>query len=305
MFLRGNGTANSSEVSTNGPATGAPHILGVSQSGSFVSRSLDAANVGTNFMNAASIVDAGQPFQIGERNDFVNRLNGYMSEVILVRSALDTNDIAAIQGYLAAKYLIPTGTNSLPLITQEPVASTNIDQGTTTLSVPTACSGSALVLQWYDTNGVAVSGQTSPTLNIPNDQTSDAYYLVVTNAFGASTSSVVSVTVYTGLNVFLGPPSVALYVGEPYTLTAQAFGLPPFFYQSYRVARPSPMPPTPLYSTVASLGATSYSCTVTNGYNGITSTNARPGHFDRYCHSYQRLLTSGAERPPDCLLAIE
>jgi hypothetical protein len=274
VFLRGNGTANSSFVSTNGPSVGAPHILAVNEMGGFVSQYLDTANVGTNTLSLNAL-DAGQAFQIGERNDFVNRLNGYMSEVILVSSGLDTNDVAAIQNYLAAKYLIPTGTNSFPLITQEPVASTNIDLGTT-LVVPAGVSGNPLALQWYDTNGVAIAGQISSTLNIQNDQSSDAYYLVVTNQFGASTSSVVSVTVYSGLTVFLGPPSVSLYVGEPYTFTAQAFGNVPLQYQWYQGASPIPNATNATYSTVASLGATSYTCTVTNGYNGYTSTNAGP-----------------------------
>jgi hypothetical protein len=277
-FLRGNGTASGSEVSTNGPSTGFPHVMGVNESGNFVSQFLDSANVGTNFNSflESATVDAGQPFQIGQRTDLINRLNGSMSELILANSAMDSNDLAAIQGYLTAKYFIPTGTNSYPAITQQPVSSINANQNST-LIVPAAATGNPLSLQWFDTNNVAQPGQTSATLTINNIQNSDSYYLVATNIFGAVTSSVVTVTVYSGLNVLLGPTNVALYAGEPYTMTAQALGTAPIYYQWYNGASPIPNATSASYSTFTVLGVTNtYSCLVTNPFNGYSSTNAGP-----------------------------
>jgi hypothetical protein len=179
-----------------------------------------------------------------------------------------------LDNYLAAGHRLPIGTNSYAIITQQPVAGTNVDFGTTA-TVQVGVSGNPLALQWYDTNGVAISGQTNVTLSIPNDQISDAYYLIATNVFGSATSSVVSVSVISGLQVGLGP-SVALYVGQPWTFTAQAYGNVPIYYQWYQGASPIPNATNATYSTVASLGSTTFSCTVTNGYNGYTSTNAGP-----------------------------
>ena len=93
-----------------------------------------------------------------------------MLELILTSSALDSNDVVSLNNYLASKYTVPTGTNAYPAITQQPVAITNVSQNIT-LTVPVGLSGNPLAIQWYDTNGIAVDGQTSATLSIPNIQT--------------------------------------------------------------------------------------------------------------------------------------
>jgi hypothetical protein len=199
QLLRGDGTNNTSFTSTNAPSIGVPHIVGVTQAGFGVTHFLDGAITGIGSMNALSpYVDQGSPLSIGERNDTVNRLNGQMLELILISSALDSNDVVSLNNYLATKYTIPTGANSYPAITQQPVSVTNISQNAT-LTVPAGVSGNPLAIQWYDTNSVAISGQTNATLSIPNVQTSDAYYLVATNIYGSVTSSKVVVNV-AGIN---------------------------------------------------------------------------------------------------------
>jgi hypothetical protein len=275
----GNGISYGNYTATNGPTVGVPHIIGVTETGNTVGHFIDNNGVGTGLLsngyNEAADADQGVSMLIGVRGDNINRLSGDIAEMIIMSSGMSSNDVVSLDNYLAASHRLPIGTNSYAIITQQPVASTNLDFNTT-LTVPLGVSGNPLFFQWYDTNGVAISGQTSATLNVPNDQTSDAYYLVVTNAFGSVTSSIVSVAVITGLNVSLGPPSTALYVGQPWTFTAQAFGNVPLYYQWYQGASPIPNATNATYSAVATLGTTSYSCTVTNGYNGYTSTNAGP-----------------------------
>lgn len=284
LFYRGNGGSSGNGISyggitaTNGPTVGVPHIIGVTETGNTVSQFIDNNGAGTGLLsngyNESADADQGVSMLIGARGDNVNRLTGDLAEMIIMSSGMSSNDVVSLDNYLAASHRLPIGTNSYPIITQQPVASTNIDFNTT-LIVPAGASGNPLALQWYDTNGLAIAGQTSSTLTIPNDQTSDVYYLVASNSFGSVTSSIVSVSVITGLQVGLGP-SVTVYVGEPWTFTAQAFGNVPLYYQWYQGGTPIPNATNSTYSTVASLGATSYSCTVSNGYNGYTSTNAGP-----------------------------
>jgi hypothetical protein len=195
QLLRGDGTNNTSVTSTNAPSIGFPHIVGVSQAGLAVNHFLDGATTGIGSVSALSpYIDQGQPLSIGERNDTVNRLNGQMLELIMCSSALDSNDIVSLNNYLASKYTIPTGANAYPAITQQPVALTNVSQNAT-VTVPVGLSGNPLVIQWYDTNGIAIAGQTGTTLSIPNIQTSDVYFVVATNIYGSVTSSPVVVNV--------------------------------------------------------------------------------------------------------------
>jgi hypothetical protein len=170
------------------------------QAGTTVNEFLDTAPAGTstiNLLESAYLVE-GQPLTVGMRADNGNRLNGELFELILISSALDTNDLASIQSYLASKYTIPTGLNAYPAITQQPVASTNVYQSTT-VTVPVGVSGNPLAFQWYSTNGAAIAGQTSATLVLPNVQATNAYYLVATNIYGSISSSPVIVNVI-GIN---------------------------------------------------------------------------------------------------------
>ena len=275
QFLRGNGSGSVAVASTNGPSAGVPHILDVVMQGTSVMHRLDGNSSGIGTLNT-TIVDQGQPLSVGARQDFHNFLTGGVAELIVVSSALSASDVVSMENYLATEYNMPTGTNSFPIITQEPVASTNVNQGGT-LIVPAAASGvPAPTYQWYDTNGIAIVGQTSTTLTVSDIQANDGYYLVASNEFGSATSSIVTVGVITGLNVSLGPPAIALYPGETVTLTAVATGTVPFYYQWYQNNSPIANATNASYLATMALGSTQYTCTVSNAYNGYTSTNAGP-----------------------------
>ncbi len=274
----GNGISYGVYASTNGPTVGVPQIVGVTELGNTVSHFVDGNPAGTGLLsngyNESADADHQSSLMIGARGDNFNRLSGDIAELIIMSSSMSSNDVVSLDNYLAVSHKLPIGTNSYPIITQQPPPNINTDI-TATLTVSVGVSGNPLFFQWYDTNGVSISGQTSATLSIPNDLTSDAYYLVATNVYGAVTSSVVSVTVISGLQVGLGP-NTTLYAGQPFTFTAQAYGNLPLYYQWYQGGTPIPNATNATYSSVAPLGSTSYSCTVTNGYNGYTSTNAGP-----------------------------
>jgi hypothetical protein len=101
------------------------------------------------------------------------------------------------------------------------------------LIVPAAASGNPLALQWYDTNNIAQVGQTSTNLDIVNDTTSDSYYLVATNVYGAATSSVVAVTVDSGPAVIITQPPSVTYAaaGGATSISVGAYGTAPLSYQ--------------------------------------------------------------------------
>lgn len=286
LFYRGNGGGNGNGISyggytaTNAPSTGVPHIIGVTDAGNTVSDFINGSSAGggllSNSYNETNDADAAQAVFIGARGDGVNRLTGDIAEMIVASTgSMSSNDLTSLYYYLSFAHRLPIGTNSYAVITQQPVATTNIGLNAT-LMVPAGATGNPLVLQWYDTSGLPVTGQTNATLIINNDQASDAYYLVAGNAFGSVTSSVVSVTVVAGLNASLGPPNTTLYVGEPFTLTAQAVGNAPLSYQWYQGAAAIPNATNASYSSTVPPGSTAYSCTVSNAYNGYSSTNAGP-----------------------------
>ncbi|MGH7980054.1 MAG: immunoglobulin domain-containing protein, partial [Limisphaerales bacterium] len=273
-FFRGNGTLYGEINSTNVPATGNPHLLDVVMQGSNVVERLDGVVNGTGPIFAPR-VDSGDPLYIGGRADFGDFLTGGLSELLVVGSALSSYDISMLEGYLATAYNLPLGANSYPVITQQPVAFTNINQNTI-LTVAAAVSGVPAVSdQWYNTNNVPVAGQTNATLVISNVAANEGFYLVATNVYGTATSEVVTVTLNTGLMVSLGPPAVTLYTGQRVTLDAVASGTAPFDYQWYQGGLLIPGATNATYTVVAS-GTASFSCTVTNGYNGYSSTNAGP-----------------------------
>jgi hypothetical protein len=193
-LYRGNGTNGAVQfASSKAPSAGLAHLVDVMQQGTTVTHRLDGNTNGTGTLSTL-MLDAGQPLLVGARSDFVQRLTGDLSAIILIGSALGTNDVASLESYLAAASNVPIGTNAYPAITQQPAASTNVYQSTT-LTVVAAAAGNPLALQWYDTHGAAIAGQTNATLVIPNIQTSDTYYLVATNTFGSATSSNAAVIV--------------------------------------------------------------------------------------------------------------
>ncbi len=273
--MRGNGAQSAPANSTKAPTAGFAHILDVTMQGTNVTHRLDGNTNGASRLSTA-IADTAQPVYLGTRVDQHNRLNGDLAELIVLSSIPSSNDVVMLENYLATEYHVPTGLNSYPSITQQPVASTNVSQGGTLIVVAAASGNPAVAYQWYDTNNLAIAGQTNATLVISNFQASDSYYLQATNIFGSVTSTVISVNGISGLNVGLAPASVTIYAGQTYTYTAVALGTVPFYYQWFQGATPIPNATNASYTAVASLGSTTYSCTVSNAFNGFSSTNAGP-----------------------------
>jgi hypothetical protein len=85
------------------------------------------------------------------------------------------------------------------------------------------------------------------------------------------------VTEVPGLTAAVGPSNLTLYAGQSFTYNVQASGTLPLYYQWYNGASPILNATNSAYVAVAALGTTnSYSCTVSNSYNGYSLTNVGP-----------------------------
>ncbi|HEY1790913.1 MAG TPA: LamG-like jellyroll fold domain-containing protein [Verrucomicrobiae bacterium] len=229
-----------------------------------------AISPGAGVLSSSYLMGIGAR-QSGLGTSYNDQFLGYVNDVAIFNYALSPSQIA--------NQYFQSGV--APVITEQPVAGTNVEQGST-LSVSAVANGTGtLSYQWYETNltsqtGFALSGQISSTLVINNVQTNDSYFLDVSNSFGATNSSPVSVTVLFGLNVSLGPPGVSLYAGLPFKYSVGALGTVPFYYQWLTNGVAVPNATNSTYSLIAGLGSISVICTVTNAYNGYSSTNAGP-----------------------------
>ncbi|HEX4121151.1 MAG TPA: LamG-like jellyroll fold domain-containing protein [Verrucomicrobiae bacterium] len=266
-LYRGNGTVNGSVNGITVPSAGVPHVMDVVMQGTTVNHRLDGDFNGTGTIST-TIVDQGTPLTIGTRDDGINRLNGDIAELIVIGSAADSNDVATLELYLGTKY----GLAIAPMITQQPVAATNVDQDGT-LTVPLGVAGaSPLAFQWYGTNNVAVPGQTNSALIISNIASGGSYYLNASNSFGSTNSSTVVVTVVSGLTVNpLLPASLTTFEGAIETYTVSAVGTLPFSYQWFEDGVAIDDATNASYTLITQLDSNSYTCTVSNSYNGGTS----------------------------------
>jgi hypothetical protein len=167
-----------------------------------VSGRFDGNSIGAGILSTTTTIgDAGNYLLVGSRPDVIagssgNRFTGDLSALILVGSALDSSDVVSLESYLAAQYNVPLFPNTYPAMTRQPVAVTNVYQ-TASVTVPAAASGiPSVAYQWYATNNLPVTGETGPTLVIPDAQATNAYYLVATNTYGMAISSTVLVNVF-------------------------------------------------------------------------------------------------------------
>lgn len=116
-FYRGNCTGYAVVSSAIAPVTGTPQVFDVVMQGTTVTQRLDGDSNGSGTLST-TIGDTGQPVYIGTRADTVNRLTGDLAELIVIGSALSSNDVVSMENYLAQNhYLQPPGA---PLIVQNP-----------------------------------------------------------------------------------------------------------------------------------------------------------------------------------------
>jgi hypothetical protein len=174
-----------------------------------------------------------------------------------------------------------------PTFFRQPV-SANAGQGSpftnTVLALPATY---PLAYQWYK-NGAPLAGQTNASLILNPVQPTDAstnYFVVVTNTYGAATSSVVTLTVgsvpvllaqfpitYTNPITLYGGTSPATRGSSP-TFSVSASGAPPFSYQwkTNGVAMAGATNASRTFTNCQMTSPTSFQCVVTNSFGAVTS----------------------------------
>jgi hypothetical protein len=168
--------------------------------------------------------------------------------------------------------------NPLPVVTGQPLNSTNCVGATASFTVTT--SDASDFYQWF-TNGVAltngatgngstIGGATNATLAYTNVQAADAVtniYCVLSNTNGCTTTTTnVSLTVNPLPTVTISPSSTNICYGGSATLTANTSASSPSYLWSDSETTPS--------ITVSPASTTSYTVTVTDGTTGCANTSA-------------------------------
>ncbi len=208
----GPGITNVFNDLADGTVYGTRAVL-VSEANSFIKITLNS--------NAVSAVSAaaGQRFAIG----------GRLSSL----SPMPTNDerlFAFSSGAAPYVELVLTfGGSNAPVIFEQPPATVLLSSGGATNISVGACGTSPLRYRWF-VNGSPMANQTNSTLSLVNvspAQTGD-YFAVVTNALGATTSSVAHVYVDgTAPMIMSGPSATTAAVGFPVSFAATVSASPP------------------------------------------------------------------------------
>lgn len=127
-----------------------------------------------------------------------------------------------------------------PAIAREPDSTTNVVSTSASLSVAAWGKG-PLAYQWYQSNA-PVAGATSATLtyNPLAFANEGPHFVVVSNAFGAVTSAVATLTVLgnTPVSITSHPTNVTVVQGQPVALAAVVDGSPPFNFQWWQGGAP-------------------------------------------------------------------
>jgi hypothetical protein len=135
--------------------------------------------------------------------------------------------------------------NVSPTITTEPTGQTVAVDGTTIFSV-VASGTPSLSYQWYripagSVTGTAVTGATAASYTVPDTETAtsnnqDAYYVIVTNAYGQAVSQSATLAVGDGIQITGQPVSAYVNDGASASFTVTATSNLPLSYQWYEAS---------------------------------------------------------------------
>src|SRR5262249_55965216 len=106
----------------------------------------------------------------------------------------------------------------------------SVAQGDTALVTITATGNPTLSYSWRS-NGVVIPDATSSTFTLDDIQATTTAFVVVTNGFGAATSSVAIITFFSPPSIITPPANVTANAGGSATFTVAASGTAPLDYQ--------------------------------------------------------------------------
>jgi hypothetical protein len=152
--------------------------------------------------------------------------------------------------------------SSPPVITLNPTNRSVVESNATTFVV--AATGQEPLRYQWQFNGANLTGETGTSLTLPAAQTNQTggYQAIVTNVFGAATSTVAFLTVTPGTRIVTEPSGATNTQGGTATFQLVVAGLAPFTYQWFfaqvNAAGMTNIPAAPL------AGATNASLVLTN-----------------------------------------
>ncbi|HEY1787681.1 MAG TPA: LamG-like jellyroll fold domain-containing protein, partial [Verrucomicrobiae bacterium] len=181
----------------------------------------------------------------------------------------------------------PIAISAVPLvITKEPV-STSVNAGSFYTNTVIAGGQSPFFYQWY-TNGVAIGNATNASLilnPVSGDEASTNYTVIVTNVYGAVTSTPANLVVYTAPQFLSANPITYTnpmtlfggsggYLGSSPSFSINAGGALPlsYFWLTNGVAVGGANSTNFTFTNCQMGGPTSFSCIVSNGVNTATNT---------------------------------
>ncbi len=210
--------------------------------------------------------------------DPARTFNGRMAGVAVFPSTLTVAQLNEL--YDAGAY----GTTNIAPVVVVPSAPVAVNQGGDGTIASTVVDGPApYSYQW----GYFVSGTTNVIVNATNSsltltnvqsvQSTYSYFVVVSNNFGATTSSNVTLSVLSGPPVLVQdvfPPLTVVPAGTPLTLSVVVSGTEPFAYQWSNQVSAIAGETNSIYSFNALSGTNSYVVFITNTGGSITSSMA-------------------------------
>jgi alpha-tubulin suppressor-like RCC1 family protein/outer membrane protein assembly factor BamB len=184
---------------------------------------------------------------------------------------------------------VPPVTGTAPAISQQPASTNTVVQGGTANFTVGATGTGPLAYQWFF-NSAPMSGATNVVVQIENAQRDNVgpYFAVVTNAFGAATSTVGYLVVTNTNGDVLTPTNPPGIVTQPESRTVQfgsnvsfsvvVTGAPPLAYQWFfnsnaipALSNSTATNATLVLTNVSSSNAGPYFVVVTNSFGSVTS----------------------------------
>jgi hypothetical protein len=230
--------------------------------------------VGPVEVDSTSLLPNGNAWSIGSRSSPDTYwgwwFGGYIDEPAIFNVALTQQQISDLYNAAEAPPAIAVAP-FVPSITDTPGGT--VYTGYSVDFTVAAVGAPPLTYSWYE-NGVALSSTTT-NLVLTGLTTNDSatYSVVVSNAFGAVTSSVPLLVVTSAPVIFTQPTSETRYAGSSFSFNVGAVGSLPISYQ-WNLGATGVGGDNPGYTNIASTAnAGTYSVTLTNAYGSTTSSN--------------------------------
>ncbi|VGO16683.1 Bacillopeptidase F [Pontiella desulfatans] len=204
------------------------HVVGTLRKGQFARIYLDGVLVGEDTTFSGNTGDGTAPFYIGRRGDGYY-FPGLVDEVMLFDTALSSNEIASVYAAGVAGMC----KNALPPTILDNPDDQYVALGSNMTSSVVAVGTAPLDYQWLFNGTNILVGATNISLFVTTAQTNDSgfYSVVVSNAYGAVTSSVAEITVVPLPVITVQPESQSWPLGYPVSFSVVADSLSPETYQ--------------------------------------------------------------------------